>query len=356
MDAAICHALHDTAADPRWAAVVARDAAVDGHFVYAVKTTGVFCRPSCAARTPKPENVSFHLSPADARAAGFRPCLRCRPEEPPLAARHAATVAAACRLIDAGDPPPTLEALARHAGLSVFHLHRVFKAVTGLTPQAWARARRAERLREGLARGASVTGALLDAGYGSPSRFYEHADHTLGMTPGRYRAGGTDTDIRFALGQCSLGAILVAESPRGVCAIALGDDPDALLRDLQDRFPCARLIGADAAFEERVAQVVGFIEAPRIGLGLPLDLRGTAFQQRVWQALRDIPPGHTLSYTELAARIAMPKAVRAVASACAANTLAVAIPCHRVVRSDGALSGYRWGVGRKRALLAREAE
>jgi AraC family transcriptional regulator of adaptative response/methylated-DNA-[protein]-cysteine methyltransferase len=176
------------------------------------------------------------------------------------------------------------------------------------------------------------------------------------MTPGRYRAGGTDTDIRFALGQCSLGAILVAESPRGVCAIALGDDPDALLRDLQDRFPCARLIGADAAFEERVAQVVGFIEAPRIGLGLPLDLRGTAFQQRVWQALRDIPPGHTLSYTELAARIAMPKAVRAVASACAANTLAVAIPCHRVVRSDGALSGYRWGVGRKRALLAREAE
>jgi AraC family transcriptional regulator of adaptative response/methylated-DNA-[protein]-cysteine methyltransferase len=169
MDAAICHALHDTAADPRWAAVVARDAAVDGHFVYAVKTTGVFCRPSCAARTPKPENVSFHLSPADARAAGFRPCLRCRPEEPPLAARHAATVAAACRLIDAGDPPPTLEALARHAGLSVFHLHRVFKAVTGLTPQAWARARRAERLREGLARGASVTGALLDAGYGSPA-------------------------------------------------------------------------------------------------------------------------------------------------------------------------------------------
>jgi AraC family transcriptional regulator of adaptative response/methylated-DNA-[protein]-cysteine methyltransferase len=345
-----------TLADTRWAAVVARDAAAFGSFVYAVRTTGVYCRPSCAARTPKPENVSFHASPADARTAGFRPCLRCRPDEPSLAERHAATVATVCRLIDAGDPPPTLRVLAHHAGLSVFHLHRVFKAVTGLTPHAWGRARRAQRLRERLADGASVTDALVDAGYGSTSRFYEHADDTLGMTPGRYRAGGAHTDIRFALGQCSLGAILVAESPRGVCAIALGDEPDALLRDLQDRFPRARLIGGDDAFEQRLAQVVGFVEAPRIGLDLPLDLRGTAFQQRVWQALRDIPAGHTLSYAELAARLGMPKAVRAVAGACAANTLAVAIPCHRVVRSDGALSGYRWGVERKRALIDREVE
>lgn len=356
MDSAASRTVRNTAADARWAAVVARDAAADGRFVYAVKTTGVYCRPSCAARTPKPENVSFHASGADARAAGFRPCLRCRPDAPPLAERHATTVAAVCRLIDAGDPPPTLDALARQAGLSAFHLHRVFKAVTGLTPHAWGRTRRAQRLREHLARSASVTDALIDAGYGSPSRFYEQADDTLGMTPGRYRAGGADTDIRFALGQCSLGAILVAESPRGVCAIALGDDPDALLRDLQDRFPHARLLGSDEAFEQRVAQVVGFVEAPHIGLALPLDLRGTAFQQRVWQALRAIPAGHTLSYSELAARIGAPKAIRAVAGACAANTLAVAIPCHRVVRSDGSLSGYRWGVERKRALLAREAE
>jgi AraC family transcriptional regulator of adaptative response/methylated-DNA-[protein]-cysteine methyltransferase len=346
----------DAAADPRWAAVVRRDAAADGRFVYAVRTTGIYCRPSCPARRPKPDNVSFHRSADEARAAGFRPCRRCRPDEPPLAERHAATIAALCRLIDGSDPPPTLDALARHAGLSAFHLHRLFKAVTGLTPHAWGRARRAQRLRDGLALGASVTDAIIDAGYGSASRFYEHADDTLGMHAGRYRAGGADTDICFALAQCSLGAILVAESERGVCAIALGDEPDALLRDLQDRFPRARLIGGDAAFERRVAQVVGFVEAPRIGLDLPLDLRGTAFQQRVWQALRDIPPGRTLSYTELAARVGRPEAVRAVASACAANTLAVAIPCHRVVRSDGTLSGYRWGVERKRALLRRESE
>ena len=343
-----------TLADPRWTAVRARDAGADGRFFYSVASTGVYCRPSCGARTPRPENVSFHASRTDAEAAGFRPCKRCRPDLPPLAERQAAMVAALCRQIDDADTLPSLDALAASAGCSRFHLLRVFRAHTGLTPRAWAAARRAERLRERLADGASVTEAIVDAGYGSTSRVYEKSARPLGMTPRRYRAGGADTDIRFAIAQCALGALLVAASPQGVCAIALGDDADALARELQDRFPQARLSGDDADFARLVAQVVGFVEAPRIGLALPLDIRGTAFQQRVWAALRAIPPGQTLSYAELAQRIGAPAAVRAVASACAANTLAVAVPCHRVVRTDGSLSGYRWGVARKRALLDRE--
>ena len=345
-----------TRADPRWAAVAARDAHADGQFVYSVRTTGVFCRPSCAARMPRPENVAFHATLGDAERAGFRPCRRCRPDQPSLATRQAAMVAAMCRQIELAEQPPSLDELAESAGLSSFHLHRVFKAVTGVTPRAYARAQRAERVRRELAAADTVTEAIYDAGYNSGSRFYEQAGDVLGMTPTRYRAGGTDTEIHFAIGQCSLGAILVARSPRGVCAIALGDDPQALARELQDRFPQARLIGGDAAFERVVAQVVGLVEAPQLGLDLPLDLRGTAFQQRVWQALRRIPAGQTLSYAELAERIGAPTAVRAVAQACGANALAVAIPCHRVVRSDGALSGYRWGVERKRALLEREGQ
>jgi AraC family transcriptional regulator of adaptative response/methylated-DNA-[protein]-cysteine methyltransferase len=257
--------------------------------------------------------------------------------------------------MDSADTVPSLAELARHAGMSRFHLHRIFKTVTGLTPRAYANAARARRMRSDLPGAASVTDAIHGAGFGSSSRFYETSDRLLGMKPAHYRNRGADTDIRFALGQCSLGAILVAASPRGVCAISIGDDADRLVRELQDRFARARLIGGDAEFEQWVARVVGLVEAPRIGLDLPLDIRGTAFQQRVWQALRAIPPGSTLSYTELAARIGLPKAVRAVASACAANVLAVAIPCHRVVRTDGSLSGYRWGVARKRALLDREA-
>ncbi|MDY0056474.1 MAG: bifunctional DNA-binding transcriptional regulator/O6-methylguanine-DNA methyltransferase Ada [Methyloversatilis sp.] len=345
-----------TLADPRWAAVRARDAAADGRFVYSVASTGVYCRPSCGARMPRPDNVTFHTSRAEAEAAGFRPCRRCRPDLPPLAERQAAMVAALCRQIDDADTLPSLDLLAASAGLSRFHLLRVFKAHTGLTPRAWASARRATRLRERLADGATVTAAIVDAGYGSNSRVYEKSAHVLGMTPRRYRAGGADTDIRFAIAQCALGALLVAASPVGVCAIALGDDADALARALQDRFPRARLTGDDPDFAHTVAQVVGFVEAPQIGLALPLDIRGTAFQQRVWAALRAIPPGQTLSYSELAQRIGAPRAVRAVAGACAANTLAVAVPCHRVVRSDGSLSGYRWGVARKRALLDRERE
>ncbi|WP_439687997.1 bifunctional DNA-binding transcriptional regulator/O6-methylguanine-DNA methyltransferase Ada [Cupriavidus oxalaticus] len=340
--------------DPRWARVLARDPAADGSFVYAVRTTGVYCLPSSPSRLPHPANVEFFDNASAAEAAGYRPSRRAAP--PALAARHAAIVADACRRIEAADTVPALPELARAAGVSAYHFHRLFKAATGLTPRAYAAAHRAGKLRTQLASSESVTEAIYDAGFGSNSRFYETADAVLGMTPSRYRAGGADTDIRFAIGQSALGAILVAQSDRGVCAILLGDDPQGLLQDLQDQFPRANLIGGDAQFEQLVAQVVGFVEAPSTGLALPLDVRGTAFQQRVWQALQQIPPGSTASYAEIAARIGAPRAVRAVAQACAANHLAVAIPCHRVVRSDGGLSGYRWGVARKRDLLEREAK
>ena len=341
--------------DPRWAAVRARDPKADGRFFYSVKTTGVYCRPSCPSRLAKRENVAFHATRAAAEAAGFRACKRCKPDGPSLAAQHAATVARICRRIEGAESAPRLHALAHEAHMSPYHFHRVFKALTGVTPRAYAAAQRAQRVRSELTRAHSVTEAIFDAGFNSGGRFYATADEVLGMTPTDFRAGGARTDIRFAVGECSLGSILVAQSAKGVCAILLGDDPDELARDLQDRFPHANLIGGDAQFERLVAKIVGLVEAPAIGLDLPLDVRGTAFQQRVWQALRKIPAGSTQSYSDVAKRIGAPKAVRAVAQACAANALAIAIPCHRVVRSDGALSGYRWGVERKRALLAREA-
>ncbi|HEX5538329.1 MAG TPA: bifunctional DNA-binding transcriptional regulator/O6-methylguanine-DNA methyltransferase Ada [Methylophilaceae bacterium] len=345
-----------TEQDGRWTAVITRDPQADGQFYYSVRTTGIYCRPSCAARTPRPENVQFHLTREAAEQAGFRPCKRCKPDQVPLAEQHAATIADACRLIEEAETMPNLQALATRANLSVYYFHRLFKAITGLTPKVYAAAHRARRMREALTRSASVTEAIFDAGYNANSRFYEKSNQILGMTPSHYRAGGANTDIRFAIGECSLGAILVASSERGVCAILMGDDPDLLARDLQDRFRNSNLIGGDSEFEQLVAKVIGFVEMPAIGLDLPLDVRGTAFQQRVWQALREIPAGTTASYTEIAERIGMPKAVRAVAQACGANALAVAIPCHRVVRSDGALSGYRWGVARKRSLLEKEAD
>ncbi len=278
------------------------------------------------------------------------------PAVPATTEATAAHIAAACRRIEGATEPPSLAELATQVGLSTFHFHRLFKAATGLTPKQYADAHRAGRVRDALSRAdAKVTDAIFDAGFNATGRFYEQAGAVLGMTPRQYRAGGVDARIAFAIAQTSLGALLVARSARGVCAISLGDDPDALLRELQDRFPRAELVGGDAGFERLVAQVVGLIAQPGIGHDLPLDVRGTAFQQRVWQALRRIPPGQTASYADIAARIGSPKAVRAVAQACASNTLAVAIPCHRVVRSDGALSGYRWGVARKRALLEREA-
>ena len=347
--------LSRTEDDPRWPAIIARDAAADGQFFYSVRTTGVYCRPSCASRLANPDNVRFHPSAAHAQAAGFRPCKRCKPDQPPAAERQARLVACACRAIEAAENSPSLSDLARSAGVSAYHFHRMFKAVTGLTPRDYAAAHRAKRVQQGLAANASVTEAIYDAGYGSGSRFYEKSDAILGMTPTSYRNGGRGEELRFAVGSCSLGQILVAASQKGVCAILLGEDENVLLRDLQDRFPRARLIGADADFESVVARAVGLVEAPGLGFDLPLDVRGTAFQRRVWRALTDLPAGGTASYAEVARAIGAPIDVRAVAGACAANALAVAIPCHRVVRTDGGLSGYRWGIERKKALQAREA-
>ncbi len=342
--------------DPRWSAVVARDHAAEGTFFYSVKTTGIYCRPSCPSRPARPENVQFHLTAANAERAGFRPCKRCKPDQPQMTDQHTTLVTKLCRFIEKAEQTPSLHELAKYAGLSTYHLHRIFKSVIGVTPKAYAAAHRASRVHTELKRSHTVTEAIYDAGYNSNGHFYEKSNQILGMTPTNYRSGGSNTEIRFAIGQCSLGAILVAASKRGVCAILLGDEPDALVRDLQDRFPHAILVGSNAEFEQLVAKVVGFVEAPGMGLDLPLDVRGTAFQQRVWQALQEIPAGKTASYTDIAQRIGAPKAVRAVAGACAANALAVAIPCHRVVRIDGGLSGYRWGIERKRALLDREAQ
>ncbi len=342
-------------ADSRWAAVLARDAQADDTFFYAVRTTGVYCRPSCPSRRANPKNVAFFDSCEAAEQAGFRPCKRCQPRAASLTDRRAATVARICEFIQQAEQPPRLSELAERAGMSAYHFHRVFKATTGLSPRAYATAHRARRVRGELKRAPTVTQAIMDAGYNSGGRFYADSNELLGMTPRQYRAGGAKTKIHFAIGDCSLGAILVARSLKGLCAILLGDEPEALLQDLQDRFPHAQLLGGDKRFEQQVAEVIRFVDSPQIGLKLPLDVRGTAFQQRVWQALRKVPPGQTVSYAEIARTIGAPRATRAVAQACAANALAVAIPCHRVVRQDGALSGYRWGVERKRALLDRES-
>jgi AraC family transcriptional regulator of adaptative response/methylated-DNA-[protein]-cysteine methyltransferase len=339
----------------RWTAVVTRDSQADGHFCYSVKTTGVYCRPSCPSRQAKRENVQFHDSCAEAERAGFRPCRRCQPNGPKPTEQYAAIITTACRTIETSETPPALDALARAAGLSRFHFHRLFKQHTGLTPKAYATAHRDAALRRALPQRATVTEAIYEAGFNSNSRFYEKSAQTLGMAPQSFRAGGPGETIRFALAECSLGSLLVAASAKGICALALGDSPDQLLRDFQDQFPKAQLLGGDKAFKQTVAQVIAFVEAPRLGLAHPHDIRGTAFQQRVWQALRQIPAGTTVSYSKLAERIGSPRSVRAVASACAANSIAIAIPCHRVVRIGGGLSGYRWGIKRKRSLLDREA-
>lgn len=341
----------------KWQAVVERDPTYDGQFYYSVRTTGVYCRPTCAARLPLRENVAFHLSTEDAERAGFRPCKRCRPNEPPLAERQAAAITTACRTLETADESLSLKALAEAAGMSPHYFHRTFKALTGVTPKGYAAGQRILKVQGELLKGeTSVSEAIYEAGFVSSGRFYEAADGMLGMTATAYRTGGESTDIAFTVAQSSLGSILVARSKRGVCAILLGDAPDLLVRDLQDRFPNARLTCGDAGFDSLVSQVVGLVENPRRGLDLPLDVRGTAFQRRVWEVLREIPAGTTASYAEIAERIGAPGAVRAVAGACAANSLAVVIPCHRVVRSDGALSGYRWGIERKRELLRREGE
>ena len=343
--------------DARYAALVARDKSLDGVYYYGVRTTGVFCKPSCGARVPNRANVSFHETIEDAFAAGFRPCKRCQPDAAG-ADLHTQVVTAVCRLIDdtiaADQPAPTLEALARRTGFSPFHLHRVFKKATGVTPRGYAAGARARKLRENLGDSRTVSEAVHEAGYSSSSRFYERSTQRLGMTPTRAKRGGDGETIRFAVGESSLGPILVAATEKGVCAIQFDNDPQELVHGLERRFPNAQLIGDDLQFADVVARVVAFVEAPSGGLDLPLDIRGTAFQERVWAALTTIPLGRTMTYSQLANAIGKPSAVRAVASACAANELAIAIPCHRVIRASGELAGYRWGIERKSAILERE--
>ena len=342
----------------RHSAIAARDRSQDGAWYYAVRTTGVFCKPSCGARRANRGNVSFHTTIDDALTAGFRPCKRCRPLAQDSEV-HAAVVTAACGMIDdalnADGRVPSLDALARHTGYSAFHLHRIFRAATGLTPRAYGAATRAQILRDRLVDSDTVSQAMHRAGYSSSSRFYETSTKRLGMTPSRARRGGIGETVRYAISATSLGAILVGATTKGVCSIQLGDDPQTLVRALESRFAGATLVGDDPSFAETVAKVVGFVESPHGTLDLPLDIRGTAFQERVWSALTRIGPGVTSTYAEVAKAIGAPNAARAVAAACAANELAIAIPCHRVIKADGAISGYRWGVQRKSTLLRREA-
>ena len=342
--------------DPRWKAFVTRDPTAVGQFYTAVITTGIYCRPTCSARLPKPENILFFDTFQAAEQAGFRPCKRCKPDQIEQENKNIAMITKICRFLEAEQEIPSLDQLAATAGMSKYHFHRLFKKTTGLTPREYAVTRREARLRENITQKNTITQAIYDAGYNANSRFYEKSDQVLGMTPSTYRSGGKDMKIRFAIAESSLGCILVAESERGLCSIMLGDDPEKLMQDLRNRFPKAELVGGESDFENRVAMVIGFIESPKIGLDLPLDIQGTVFQQRVWQALRLIPAGKTASYAEIAERIGSPKGARAVAQACASNYLAVAIPCHRVVHTDGSISGYRWGVDRKKALLKRESD
>jgi AraC family transcriptional regulator, regulatory protein of adaptative response / methylated-DNA-[protein]-cysteine methyltransferase len=342
--------------ETRWAAVMEKNARFDGSFVYAVTTTGVYCRPSCPARPAKRMNVRFHATCADAEAAGFRACKRCRPNGASRGEAYSTKVIDACRLIETLEEEPSLQALAQAVGLSPSHFHRIFKSIAGVTPKAYAIAHRRKRVREHLPHSETVTAAIYSAGFNSNGRFYATSSEDLGMTPSNFRDGGRDAKIKFAVGPCSLGEVLIAASHKGICAVLFGDDADALVRDLQNRFPKAEIIGSDAEFERIAAAVIALVEAPGADLHLPLDVRGTAFQHRVWQVLRETRAGTRTSYADIARRIGRPSAVRAVARACAANNLAVLIPCHRVVRRDGGLSGYRWGVERKRELLDREAK
>lgn len=337
----------------RWEAVVDRSATADD-FVYAVTTTGVYCRASCPSRRPKRDNVVFFDGALAAEQGGFRPCKRCRPDRAVVDA-HAPVVEGACRALETEEPEPTLERLSRAAGMSPFHFQRVFKRRLGLSPKAYAKAARGTRLARALGARGTVTDAIYDAGFAAPSRAYEAASSRLGMTPGRWRDGAPGEAVRYAIAPCHLGRVLVAGTARGLCTIELGDDPGALLDVLRERFPGAELSPADRAFEGWLELVLRFLETPSEGLQLPLDIQGTAFQERVWRALLRVEPGTTVSYAELARLIGQPGAARAVAGACASNRLAVAVPCHRVVRADGALSGYRWGPERKASLLAREA-
>ena len=340
----------------RWRAVAERDRGADGLFFYAVRSTGVYCRPGCSSRRPKRANVEFFDTSEAAENAGYRPCRRCRPEEASPETRRRQMVVEACRLLERAEEPLKLTDLAGKSGLSPWHFHRLFKKELGVTPKQYAASLRAKRFCGGLESGRSVTEAIYEAGYGSSSRAYENDGGRLAMTPSEYKKGAAGATIRHGSLECSLGWVLVAATDRGVCAIEFGDDAEYLAEQLGKKFPQARFEPAGPDFMDVVRAVVDFIEEPGTGIGLPLDIWGTAFQERVWAELRKIQPGETKSYAEIAQRIGNPQAARAVARACAANKLAVAVPCHRVVRGDGKPGGYRWGVERKRRLLAREKE
>jgi len=338
----------------RWQAVLERNPQADGQFVYAVTTTGIYCRPTCSSRKPKRANARFFDAPPAAEAAGFRPCKRCTPHQnAPQPGVEA--VAQAVRLIETAEREPTLSQLAEAVGMSAYHFQRVFKKTMGVTPKQYAIETRLGRVRRNLRQTATVTEAVYNAGFESGSRFYETAGAALGMKPAQYRQGGRGTTIRYATARSYLGWVLVAATDRGVCRIDFGNSPDDLQTRLQAAFPHAKLQADDPDFDKTITETLAFLDAPEQGLALPLDVQGTAFQRRVWTALQTIPAGKTASYGEIAAQIGQPNAARAVAQACASNRIAVAIPCHRVVRRNGDLGGYRWGTERKRAILQREA-
>lgn len=338
----------ETQIEPFLAALQNRDRGADGLFFYAVKTTGVYCLPSCAAKNPRPENVAYYATAESAEAAGYRPCKRCRPND---ADRDAGLIAAACRAIETAETAPDLAALAAAAQLSPSHFHRLFRKTTGVTPKAYAAEKRAEKTKAALKTAKTVTEAIYDSGHGGASRFHATATASLGMTPKDFRSGGAGQEIFYAVAPCALGLVLAARTKTGICAIFLGDDETELAASLAKTFPKADIARAENDF---LGDVVAAIAAPARAQNLPLDIAGTAFQRQVFEALRAIPPGETATYSQIAAKIGAPKAVRAVASACAANRLAVAIPCHRAVRADGALAGYRWGLARKQKLLEAE--
>ena len=338
-----------------WTAVVNRDRGADGKFLYGVKTVGVYCRPGCPSRRPNRENAVFFADAAAAEKAGYRPCKRCRPTDSAADAHHRRAVEKACRLIRSSDMPPTLAALAREVAISPHHFHRLFRRITGVTPRDWAQAQRLGKLGQRLDAGEDVSDAIYAAGFGASARAYDAAPAGLGMTPGARRKGGQGETIRFTTVRCVLGRALIAATTRGVCAAALGDDAATLKAELRGRFPAATLVEDGAALRQWADAFVRFIARPDAAPDLPLDIRGTAFQARVWRELRRIPPGTTVSYSAIADAIGQPTASRAVARACATNPVAVLVPCHRVIGSDGALTGYRWGVERKQKLLKREA-
>lgn len=345
---------HFTTDDTRWQAVKTRDKNATHDFYYAVTTTGIYCVPGCPSRQPKRGNVQFFDTAAEARNAGFRPCKRCRPDDPTHASIDSTRVVAACRTIEQADQPPSLNDLAGAAGLSSSHFQRLFTDRVGVSPKVYGQAVRDTKVRRALEDGHSVTRAIFDAGYGASSRFYERSDKTLGMPPKAYRKGGKGLTIRYAFGTSFLGPILVAVTGQGVCAIEFGDEPEAMLRALKERFHQAAITDGSKELAPYVAEIAGFIKSPETGLDLPLDIQGTAFQHRVWQELTTIPPGETRTYTEVAEALNMPGSARAVATACAANRLAVAVPCHRVLRKSGQLAGYYWGLERKQALIENE--